>query len=119
MGAIALHQRRCPLALRLDRLPGGADDPGDEGGEVAVAYRSRERAEQECARRNAEARAEWERDLDELYPFDMEDRLLPGQDPFSPPAQPPARGEDEEDGKFGVAEVPFFEVVEFELEEAG
>jgi hypothetical protein len=56
----------------------------------------------------------------ELYPFDMEGRSFPGADPFGPPPEPPAAREEEdpdEPGKFAVDEVPFFEVVEFELEE--
>jgi hypothetical protein len=108
--------------------------PGSEGGAPTIAYRSREKAEAECARRNAYARAEWQRSLrlpdredeaarrrlpgHELYPFDMEGRPFPGQDPFAAPAKPPARPEPPNDGsgKFGVDEVPFFEVAEFELE---
>ena len=35
--------------------------PGDDGGETTVAYRTRERAETECGRQNAEAREQWPR----------------------------------------------------------
>jgi hypothetical protein len=112
--------------------------PGPEGGQVRRAFRSRQRAEQECARRNAEARVAWRRDLHlpepgseqaatgpqhDLYPFDMQERLFPGQDPFGPPVLPPRRSpedeEEDEDGMFAVDEVPFFEVLELELEEGG
>jgi hypothetical protein len=118
--------------------------PGSEGGHVRVAYRSRERAAAECERLNAQARAQWRRDLNlpppgqagrqwesyHLFPFDMETRRFPGQDPFGPAAAPPQRstaavygeeGEEEdselESGEFAVEEVPFFEVIEFELAE--
>jgi hypothetical protein len=117
--------------------------PGTEGGHSLVAYRSRERAEQERARLDAEARERWRRDLrlpamgavprrwdmHELFPFDMQTRRFAGQDPFGPLESAPARSavdvygeEDEEDrdlesGEFGVDEVPFYEVVEIELEE--
>jgi hypothetical protein len=115
--------------------------PGSEGGHTQAAYRSRERADQECDRLNAEARARWRRDLrlpapgavarglnmHELFPFDMETRHFAGQEWFAPAADPPARsaadiyGEDFEDsdledGEFGVDEVPFYEVVAIELE---
>ncbi len=115
--------------------------PGSEGGHTQAAYRSRERADQECERLNAEARARWRRNLHlpapgaaargmamhELFPFDMQTRHFAGQAWFEPPANPPARsaaaiyGEDHEDsdlehGEFSVDEVPFYEVVAFELE---
>jgi hypothetical protein len=111
--------------------------PGPEGGEVQVAYRSRDRAEQECERRNAEARAQWRQSLrlpepgsesanrwegHELYPFHMEGRLFETQDPFGGQARPPTRtrnGVVDRSGYWAVEEVPFFEVIEFELGEDG
>jgi hypothetical protein len=107
--------------------------PPAEGGGAYTAYRSRERAEAECARLNAEARERWRRQLRlpapgaeppagaaeyETFPFDMENRPFPGDDPFGPRRQPPARPHQREGtGKFGVDEVPFYEVIEFELPE--
>jgi hypothetical protein len=108
--------------------------PPPEGGGAHTAYRSRERADAECARMNAEARERWRRQLHlpqpgaaptgagyEALPFDMEDRPFPGDDPFGPRREPPPRPwddqEDYEEGKFSVDEVPFYEVIEFELEE--
>jgi hypothetical protein len=109
--------------------------PPQEGGAPHTAYRTRERAEAECERLNAEAREQWRRNCRlpapgqppagmegyEAFPFDMEGRRFPGEDPFGPPRQPPERSwdgeEDFEDGKFAVDEVPFYEVIEFELAE--
>ncbi|MCI0704889.1 MAG: hypothetical protein L0241_27840 [Planctomycetia bacterium] len=108
--------------------------PEPEGGAAHTAYRTRERAEVECERMNAEAREQWRRNLHlpalgvepvgegyEAFPFDMQDRPFPGEDPFAPKRQPPARPwEDRKHyshGKFGVDEVPFYEVIEFELPE--
>jgi hypothetical protein len=108
--------------------------PGDEGGEHVVAYRSRERAEAECARRNAEARERWRRDLDlapaaevanpdadpdQLYQFDMQTRPFPDRSPFELQLRPSERAqEDANSDLFTVDEVPFFEVVEIEVEGA-
>ncbi|HYT87428.1 MAG TPA: hypothetical protein VEL76_01795 [Gemmataceae bacterium] len=108
--------------------------PDLEGGETITAYRTRERAEAECARLNGEAREQWRErlelaepgretdpdiDPDDLYQFDMEGRLFPGQDPFGPPILPPPRPqEDANESLYRVDEVPFYEVIEFELEEA-
>ncbi len=112
--------------------------PPPEGGGPHTAYRTRERAAAECARMNAEARENWRQQLNlpapgagagnreghEAFPFDMEDRTFPGDDPFGPRRLPPARPRADEDdtddgseGKFGVDEVPFYEVIEFELPE--
>jgi hypothetical protein len=108
--------------------------PGPEGGEVQLAYRARARAEQECERRNAEARANWRRILRlpvpgsaaanrwegaELYPFHLETRYFPDQNPFGPLPRPPTRDHNGEDGSgyWAVEEVPFFEVIEFDLGE--
>jgi hypothetical protein len=94
-----------------------------DGGRLVKVYRSRERADAECARRNEKAREQWsfldnrdfegeEFDPDEDMPaFDMQYRLqrrrgLIGRNELG-------RGE----GQFGTtAGVPFFEVIEVELE---
>jgi hypothetical protein len=109
--------------------------PPGEGGDPVAAYRSRERAEAECARQNSEEREKWRQqlhlppagapldptryDAQDVFQFDMEGRPFPGLDPLDPPAQPPPRGEgwDARNEQFTVDEVPFFEVVEFELAE--
>jgi hypothetical protein len=109
--------------------------PPAEGGAPHTAYRSRAKAEAECARMNADAREQWrshsslpepgERPTDmdgfEAFPFDMQNRVFPGDDPFAPRRTVPERPWDNEQGydqgKFAVDEVPFYEVIEFELSE--
>jgi hypothetical protein len=105
--------------------------PPQEGGAPYTAYRSRERAEAECERLNAEAREEWRAQLNlpepgvvpddmqgfEAFPFDMQNRVFPGDDPLGSRREPPVRGDDSERGKFAVDEVPFYEVIEVELPE--
>jgi hypothetical protein len=96
-----------------------------EGGRLVTVYRSRQRAEEECARQNSAARRKWafadeyldEADVEEFDPddgfvmFDMQDRLrrrrgLAERDKLK-------KGE----GMFpSTAGVPFFEVIEVELE---
>jgi hypothetical protein len=104
--------------------------PPAEGGVPYTAYRTRARAERECARLNAEARTRWRTELNlpnagqipegaeghEVFPFDMQSRPFPGDDPFAPPREPPTRA-NIEGGCFGVDEVPFYEVQEIELPE--
>ena len=51
-----------------------------------------------------------------VFPFDMQSRPFPGDDPFAPPREPPTRA-NIEGGCFGVDEVPFYEVQEIELPE--
>lgn len=98
----------------------------EDGGRLFKVYRARERAEAECAARNEEARADWgfvddmmaeiesdfeEDDEDGPVGFDMQDRLrhkrgLTGDAKLK-------KGE----GTFRTtAGVPFFEVIEVELE---
>lgn len=96
--------------------------PGDEGGAVTHAFRTRERAEAERARLDAEARAGWRDEIDDdsPYQFDMQARRFPGEGLFDPPIRPPAREDADEDADehlFSADEVPFYEVVEFEIEE--
>jgi hypothetical protein len=97
-----------------------------EGGQLEKVYRSRERAESECARLNEAAREEWgfvdemmgdvEDDFDEddgydIAAFDMRDRLRHVRGLTQ--GYKLARGE----GVFRTtAGVPFYEVVEVELE---
>jgi len=99
------------------------------------AYRTRQRAEAECARQNAEAREQWrsdlhlappgaetdpDRDPDALYQFDMQDRPFPGHNPLAPQLRPPTRAQEDAHSRlFTVDEVPFFEVVEIEVPEEG
>jgi|GEM_PF-1823495 len=113
--------------------------PPPEGGAPHTAYRTRARAEEECARLNAQAREQWRTQLNlpeadapvpggfgahNLFPFDMQERRFAGEEPFGPHREPPKReipGEDDpedyEGGCFGVDEVPFYEVREIELPE--
>lgn len=96
-----------------------------EGGMPLTAYRTRERAEAECARLNSEARERWRRDLHlpsadaagfAVFLFDMQNRPFPGDDPLGPRRKPPERANARNSGgKFSVDEVPFYEVVELEL----
>jgi hypothetical protein len=102
-------------------------DADPEGGEVITVFRSRERAEAECADLNAEAREHWddafaemgsddfEEDEDDGFGmFDMQDRLRRRRG-LSPGEKLP-RGE----GVFKTtAGVPFYEVIEVELEGLG
>jgi hypothetical protein len=123
---------RRPVVYAIVEVVWGYNDewyyPGEEGGQTQTVYRSREKAEAECQRRNAASRRDWQGIVGDLtrgeaagfeqYPFDMEDRLFPGQDPFGPPRKPPAEREEEDDepGLYATDEVPFCEVVELELE---
>jgi len=98
-----------------------------EGGRVMKVYRTRERAEAECARRNAETREEWSfvdeyaSDYDEdvegeddefvMAAFDMRDRIRRQRGMTDDQKLKPR------EGLFNTsANVPFFEVIEVELE---
>ncbi len=96
-----------------------------DGGRLFKVYRTRERAEAECAARNEEAREEWsfvddmmgdydELDEDEddmMAAFDMQDRLRHQRGMTDD--QKLKKGE----GLFNSSEkVPFFEIIEVELE---
>jgi len=100
--------------------------PGSEGGETQTVYRSREKAEQIAEQENEDARDEWQTAFQEfdmgyepagLNQFDLEGRLLPGQDPFGPPVTSGAvDDEGEEWHTFSPPQVAFYEVIELELE---
>jgi hypothetical protein len=84
----------------------------EEGGTLTAVYRDRERAAKVCAKRNLDTTRGW--DSDDAM-FEMNDRTLPGASPFDPPLEPihpPEYG----DVLFTAAEVPFWEVIEIELE---
>ena len=95
-----------------------------DGGKVMKVYRSRERAEAECARRNSEESQKWgslgddpgeafDPDVDSVS-FDMQDRLQFRRGVLENDGL--ARGE----GLFATsAGVSFFEVIEVELEGLG
>lgn len=99
-------------------------DAQDEGGQVVKVFRSRQRAEAECAALNEEARAQWgdalgymgefEDELDDEYEygmFDMQSRLRHKRG--LGPDDKLKKGE----GLFkNTAGVPFYEVIEVELE---
>jgi hypothetical protein len=128
-----VEQPRRPVAYALVKVVWQYNDewffPGGEGGQATKAYRSRERAEQECSKLNERERRTWTRHFERdgwgyepagLNQFDLEGRLLPGRAPFDPEPSPTERLD--EDGEelwtFAPDEVPFYEVVEVELEGA-
>jgi hypothetical protein len=103
--------------------------PGQEGGAVQKVYLRRDKAEAECTRLSAREREIWSEMFQSgnlgyepagLNQFDLEGRLLPGQAPFGPPPAPARAGTEVEDEDpiftFAPNEVPFFEVVEIDLE---
>ncbi len=88
-----------------------------EGGKVMEVYRSRRKAELACARMNETARDEWAdivgEDPDDGYgQFEITEREEATADPFDPDREDPP---DEDTRK--ADEVPFYEVVEVELED--
>lgn len=113
--------------------------PPAEGGAPHTAYRTRARAEEECARLNAQAREQWRTRLhlpsagapipagvagDRMFRFDMQERRFLDEEAFGPNREPPVRAfpgptppRHYEIGKFSVDEVPFYEVHEIELPE--
>jgi hypothetical protein len=124
-----VKQSSRPTVYAVMQVQWGYNDewfyPGGEGGVVRHAYRSRKKAELECSRLNARAREEWRGIARQggYEPagdnqFDMQERLFPGQGPFEPKRQPARQDEvdDEQLWTFTADEVPFFEVVEVELE---
>jgi hypothetical protein len=127
------EQPHKPVAYAVVQVVWGYNDewfyPGAEGGQVQTLYRTRERAEAEAARRNAEERENWVGMLGEdgvgyepagVNQFELEGRLLPGQDPFGPAPKPARADEEDEEGDeiftYAPDEVPFYEVIEVELE---
>jgi hypothetical protein len=112
---------RRPVAYAVVQVVWGYNDewfyPGAEGGQVQTLYRTRARAEAEADRQNAAGRDRW---IDTFTSggIDLEGRLLPGQDPFGPAPKPTL--EEDEDGDeiftFAPDQVPFYEVIEVELE---
>lgn len=123
---------RRPVGYAVVRVIWGYNDewfyPGGEGGETQTVYRTLARAEAECREQNEVAREQWTATFADgggyepagLNQFEMKDRLPPGYDPFGPPPRPAGGGKLMEEGytleTFAVDEVPFFEVVEVELE---
>lgn len=122
---------RRPVAYAVVQVVWGYNDewfyPGAEGGQVQTLYRTRARAEAEVARRNAEEREQWAGTIGNVgyepagaNQFELEGRLLPGQDPFGPDPKPALADQEDEEGDeiftFAPDEVPFFEVIEVELE---
>jgi hypothetical protein len=123
---------RRPLAYAVVQVVWGYNDewfyPGAEGGQVQTLYRTRARAEAEARRRNAEERENWDVMISGgggyepagVNQFELEGRLLPGQDPFGPDPKPARADEEDDDGcgifTFAPDEVPFYEVNEVELE---
>lgn len=82
-----------------------------EGGVVTAVYRDQAKAAKECAKRNKRVVDGW--DLHDG--FEANGRVFPGRSPFDPPPEPnnpPEFG----DVLYTPAEVPFWEVIEIELE---
>lgn len=120
-----------PVVYAVVRVIWGYNDewfyPGAEGGVTQTVYRSRQKAEQIAAELNESARAEWTEGFEDfdvgyepagIYQFELEGRTLPGRDPFGPEPTPTGGVDEEGDELFTFApdEVPFFEVVEIEME---
>lgn len=116
-----------PVAYAVVRINWQYNDqwyyPDAEGGTVETLYRTRKRALAEVAERTEEEREYWRGGNEdaERFEFDMEGRRFAHQDPFDPSPKPPKRDvgvdPDENYGHFSTGEVPFFEVIEVELEE--
>jgi hypothetical protein len=124
---------KVPVGYALVRVNWGYNDewyyPGPEGGTVFTVYRNREKALKECKDHNEIATDVWDENAHEYgyepagaNQFELNDRVLPGRSPFEPPPTP-ERTEPDEDGDpldtFAAHEVPFWEVIEIELEGIG
>lgn len=93
---------------------------GAQGGDVVEVYRTRERAEEQCAAMNEDARDIWGGEIDEedeesfdddMPMFDMEERVRRRRGLMAGDKLP--KGE----GTFNrIAEAPFYEVIEIALE---
>jgi hypothetical protein len=93
--------------------------PEEEGGTITKVFRTLEKAEQERDLQNRTSMAEWQEIAADFgyeeagaNQFELNFRLLPGTTPFDPPIQ----SANEEFGTFSAAEVPFWEIIEIELE---
>jgi hypothetical protein len=121
---------KVPVGYALVRLNWGYNDewfyPDPEGGTVFEVYRNRAKALEECEGFNDVGQDLWHEDASEhgfeeagANQFELNDRVLPGASPFDPPPKPkpPKPGDEREDfGTFTAHEVPFWEVIEIELE---
>lgn len=126
-----VERPKVPVGYALVRVNWGYNDewyyPGPEGGEVITVYRDRKKALAECEENTEFAVEAWGDNIREYgfeeagdNQFELNDRVLPGQSPFDPPptpAKPEVVDEDGTDfGTFTAHEVPFWEVIEIELE---
>jgi hypothetical protein len=121
---------KLPVVYAVVKVVWGYNDewyyPGSEGGETQTVYRSREKAEEVAMHQNEDARDEWQTAFQEfdvgyqpagLHQFDLEGRLLPGQDPFGPPVSSSfVDTEGDEWDTLAPSQVAFYEVIELELE---
>lgn len=124
---------KVPVGYALVRVNWDYNDewyyPCPEGGTVFSVFRSREKAMDECDHHNDIGRDVWDESVREYgyepaggNQFELNDRVLPGASPFDRPPKPgPPDPEDDapeaaECGKFSADEVPFWEVIEIELE---
>ncbi len=121
---------KVPLGYVLVRVNWGYNDewyyPAAEGGTVLNVYRSREKAVEECESQNDIAADLWDDSAQEYgyepagaNQFELNDRVLPDRSPFDPDTTPVRTGPDvdgDEIFTFTAREVPFWEVIEIELE---
>jgi hypothetical protein len=119
----AVEERpRRPVVYAIVEVVWGYNDEwyyaDGEGGNVMEVYRKRAKAEAVCAQMNEEARERWANDVredprDEYGNFDISERLVAAADPFADDQS------DEREEPRKSTEVPFYEVVEVELEDDG
>jgi hypothetical protein len=111
-----VERPRVPVGYVLVRINWDYNDQwyeaDEEGGTVVSVYRDRAKADKECGRRNRESVRGWGKD--ELG-FELNGRTLPDRTPFDPPPEPAVTPEWEE-VLYTAGEMPFWEVVEIELE---
>ncbi len=126
-----VERPKAPVVYALVEVNWGYNDewyyPDAEGGRVTTVYRSRAKALAECERETGSSIDVWEDIAGELgfeeagaNQFELNDRVLPGRSPFDPPPTPEGPtvddGYGDDFGTFTAAEVPFYEVIEIELE---
>ena len=121
---------KVPVGYALVEVNWGYNDewyyPNAEGGTITTVYRNREKAVKECSLRNAREAESWDGMAADIgyepagaNQFELNGRVLPGRSPFDPEPTPQRTEPDEEGDEvftFTAREVPFWEVIEIELE---
>lgn len=120
---------KVPVGYALVEVNWGYNDewyyPDPEGGQVTRVFRSREKAMKACEQETGVSVDVWDDVAREMgfeeagaNQFELNDRVMPGASPFDQPPTPEpdedAFGEDF--GTYSAYEVPFYEVIEIELE---